>query len=251
MTKFTFVSFLDYIISRGIKKVERVESYNKSVISEKDIIAHLKVISDFHKSAVGFDGYIRKSLSNNTGKILEDYKVNIKRLKRDLKKINYNGPKNSFEEYLSTRGNQYVKRSKKCIEHINECNYLGIVLRSMKRVEICIGNTRFDNLRGREKIEIVSIEDCAYNLVELDCFTFLNRLKKRGLNFDWFNLVDKFCEFENLDSNSKGMILALLSYPDEFMKCCNRYREDKKKWSPEKYKLRLEKAIKQDGNSLI
>jgi hypothetical protein len=85
----------------------------------------------------------------------------------------------------------------------------------------------------------------------MDCFCLLSKFKKRGIKLDYASLVNKFCEYENLDKNSSGFILALLSYPYEFMKCCNRYREKKKTWSEEEYEESLQRAMIKDGESLV
>ena len=64
-------------------------------------------------------------------------------------------------------------------------------------------------------------------------------------------MLRNFCELEKLDNNSEKFILAMLSYPHEFMKIFERYRKNKKNWSDKEYSDRLMKAMEEDGLSLI
>ena len=84
----------------------------------------------------------------------------------------------------------------------------------------------------------------------MDCYFLLKKLRKK-YTFDWKKLVHIFCELESLDYNSEKIILALLSYPFEFMKYCTRFRENKKEWTIDKYTKKLEKAINKENISLI
>lgn len=254
MSKLFFVSFEDYIKTKNIEKVDNFkEGYKEKInyLSQNEIYKHLENLNDFHKRVMGFNGYMRKRLENNIGRLVEEYKVSLKRLKRDIMKINKNGPNNVFEEYLILCGDKYADRAKQCIDYVYDCGYLQIISRSMKRNEICLGNSKLENIRRSNKLEIVNIEECCYNMVEIDCFTFLNKVKKKNIKMDWSKLVSEFCKLEGLKSNSKEFILALMSYPDEFLRCCDRYRKNKRNWSPERYKARLEKAILLDDNSII
>jgi hypothetical protein len=76
-------------------------------------------------------------------------------------------------------------------------------------------------------------------------------LKKKGYNLDYIKCIDRFCNLESLENNSKNFILALLSYPHEFMKIYEKYRRNKKSWTEEEYVKRFLGAIKEDGVSFI
>ena len=64
-------------------------------------------------------------------------------------------------------------------------------------------------------------------------------------------LAKEFCYIEGLDASSSEFLIALISYPHEFMKCCNRYREGKNKGHEDRFSKKLIKAIIQDGDSLF
>lgn len=244
----------DYMMFKDIKKVDKIDIKDKNIdvdITEKLINEQFQTIYDFHKIAFGFNGYLRNRLNNNTGKLIEEYKISIKKLSNDINNIKKNEPKNSFEELIIKYGKEVINRGEECIRSVYNSGYIEIITRSMRRTEICLGNTDFQNLRKSDFIEVVSFEDCSYNMVEMDCFFLLSKIKRKGMGLDYERLVNEFCYIEELDENNSKFLMALISYPHEFMKCCNRYREGKKNWHSDRFAERLKKAIIQDGDFLL
>jgi len=246
--------FSDYMVFKGINNVNINDFKYKNIevdITEELIIEQFGAIYEFHKKSLGFNGYLRNRLNNNTGKIVEEYKISIKKLVKDINNIIRDGPKNSFEELIIKYGEGVIKRGEACIRAVYQTDYIGIITRSMRRGEICLGNTDFQNLRKNYSIDVVSFEDCCYNMVEMDCFNLLSKLRRKGLELDFQRLTRQFCYIEGLDATSLEFIIALVSYPYEFMKCCNKYREDKNKDHEDKFSKKLLKALTQDGDSLF
>ncbi len=242
--------FSDYMMFKGIKNVGEIESKNIDV-TEGAIIEQFRAIYALHEKSLGFNGYLRNKLNNNTGKIIEDYKISIKKLDGDINNIKRYGSKNSFEQLIAKYGNEVIDRGQRCIREVYQSDYLGIITRSMRRCEICLGNTDFQNLSKNNFIEVVSFKDCSYNMVEMDCFLLLSKLKRKGVKLDFHNLAQEFCYIEGLDTSSSKFLIALISYPHEFMRCCNKHRAGKKKWNEERFSEKLIKALIQDGDSLI
>lgn len=246
--------FSDYMMFKGIKNVDIIEFKYKNIdvdITEELIIEQFRAIYAFHEKSVGFNGYLRNRLNNNTGKVIEEYKICIKKLAGDINNILMNEPKNAFEELIIKYGKEVINRGEECIRAAYNSDYIGIITRSMRRTEICLGNTDLQNLRKDNFIEVVSFEDCSYNMVEMDCFILLSKLKRKGVKLDFHKIVKEFCNIEGLEESSAKFIIALISYPREFMKCCNRYREGKKEWYKDRFSEKLIKALIQDGDSLL
>lgn len=246
------VCFINYLESKGIKQVENF----KNEIQYEDITTALVEeqifnINEFHTRTLGYMELMNKRLDNNIGKTVEQYKVYIRRLEKELDNLNKKGPSNNFEKQLVEYGDLYLKRAKKCIDNIYMNNYIGLIMRSMNRAEVCLGNTSFDNLRKESILEVRSVDNCCYNMLEMDLIYFLGKIRRKGVEVDFNILIKEFCRLEALESDSEKFILSILSYPYEFMKCCNRYRERTKKWTEDEYALKLEKAILLDGYSLI
>ncbi|WP_291632715.1 hypothetical protein [Clostridium sp.] len=246
--------FSDYMMFKGIKNVDKIESKYENIesnITEELLIEQFGAIYAFHEKSLGFNGYLRNRLNNNTGKVIEEYKISIKKLACDINKIKRDEPKNSFEELIIKYGNEVINRGEECIREVYQTDYIGIITRSMRRSEICLGNTGFQNLRKNDFIEVVNFEDCNYNMVEMDCFLLLSKLKRKGAELDFHKLIKEFCYIEGLDSSSSKFLIALISYPREFMRCCNRYRQGKKEWHKDRFSEKLIKTLIQDGDSLI
>ena len=121
----------------------------------------------------------------------------------------------------------------------------------MKREEICVGKGITFRRKEANEILVINIEDCYYDMVEMDGIYYLSKLKRKGYNTNWTQLVKNYCDLEGLDENSEKYMLALISYPYEFMKCIDRYRLKKKIWTKEEFEKHLEIAIIKDSESLI
>lgn len=254
MPNIPYESFFQYLALQGINQVEQFDASiykDKNNIKEEHIKAHLCLISEFHQKSMGYTGYMSNRIENRIGKDIEQYKVNLKKLKKDIRNIQIRGCENEIEELLLNRGNEYVERGEKSISEIYNAGYIDIINRSMKWIELCLGDTSFDNIRKTEAIEIIDLNNCCYNVIEMDGYYFFNTLKKKKLELDWNEYVYTFCEIEKIEVNSGRFILALLSYPNQFIKVCNKYRENKRERSEGEYKLKFEKAILQDGKSFI
>ena len=246
--------FSEYMSFRGIKNVDAIQFKYKNIdldITEELIIKQFCAIYDFHEKSIGFSGYLRNRLNNNTGKIIEDYKISIKKLACDINNIKRDEPKNIFEELIIRYGDEVIKRGEECIREVYNSDYIGIITRSMRRTEICLGNTDFQNIQKNVFVEVVSFENCSYNMVEMDCFILLSKLRRKGAELDFQKLAEEFCYIEGLDARSSKFLIALLSYPYEFMKCCNKHREIKNKGLEDRLSKKLLKAIIQDKDSLF
>jgi len=238
----------------GVKKVDFMlknnETLNRRILEEK-VLEQIHTIREIHELSCGFNGYLRKRINNHTCKIVEDYKIQLKKFKRSLEKIKENGPVDRVEEIILEKGDEILARGEKVIDIIMSNGYMDLVARSMKNVEICLIDVDFDNLGKGETIEVVNFDDVAYNMVEMDCYHFLSKLKRKGFYVDFERCIDTFCSIENLGENSKIFIKALLSYPYEFMKIYEKYKRNKKNWNEEEYIRRLLNGIREDEKSLI
>lgn len=246
--------FSEYMSTRGIKNVDAIQFKNKNKdleITKELIIKQFLAICDFHEKSLGFNEYLRNKLNNNTGKIIEEYKISIKKLISDINNIKRDEPKNTFEELIVKYGDEFIKRGEDCIREVYNSDYIGIITRSMRRTEICLGNTDFQNIQKNNFVEVVSFENCSYNMVEMDCFILLNKLRRKGAELDFQKLAEEFCYIEGLGASSSKFLIALISYPYEFMKCCNKYREIKNKGFEDRLSKKLLKAIIQDKNILF
>jgi hypothetical protein len=254
MEDIIFESFLEVLKKRGIYQVSSFNTFeiqDFSNVTEEKVLQQIKIISEVHNRLLGYDGTLNKRLDNCTGKKVEQYKVYNKKFIRDFKKLKGTMPNNIFEDMLLKYGDEFIERAESCMKEVYSANYYGLISRSMRREEICLGNTSLSNLRKGENIEVIDISHCAYDMVECDALYLLSKIKRGGINLDWKVLIKEFCIIQNLDVNSERFIAAMLSYPYEFMKCYTRYRYGKKDWSYEEYKIKLEKAIEKDGCNII
>lgn len=238
------MNFFEYLNLNGIDVVDgfsnRIE-FEK--YTTKDFEEQIKVINYFHKSLKGYSGGIDFRIGSIIGKTLEEYKINVKKARKYLNNTKNLDEKSEFELLFVDEGGLYIERAETCIKSINNNNYMNLILRSMRNKELCLEKTDPNNLRREKKIKVIDTSSLCYDLVEMDCFNLISRAKRRGNRSDFVSLVELYCELEGLGADSKNYILSLLSYPYEFMKCCNRYFLNKKQWDMEKHIEKLKQSI--------
>lgn len=245
--------FQGYLQSKGIRIVSSFQDdkRNTDLMNESLVYEHLAVISEFHKRAMGYDYHFKERIKNYTGRTIEKYKVDIKKMKRSYEVLKNIQELNNFQKLFMDTAEENIKRAEKCVNYISHRNYVNLILRSMRKCEICLENSYFDNLRKTDNVEVINVENCAWDLVEMDGIYFLRKLKKKGVELDWEKSIIKCCEYEVLGKDSVDFMLALYSYPYEYIKWCLRYEENKKFLQNDKYVKKLKKAIILDGKSLI
>lgn len=255
MSSIVYNNFEEFLKGNGIVKVESFDNEQgagNKIITKGMIESQLKVISGFHNKTMGFNAYLSKRLENYTGKRVEECKVYLKKLKRDVRKLQDQGIQNSVEELILKYSDNFIKRAEDCISNIYASNYYGLINRSMKRIEICIGDGSHTNIRENgEAIELINIDSAGYNMIECDAVNYFLKLKKKGLDFEWKDLISRFCDYEGLGPDSCMFIISLVSFPHEFMKSFNRYRYRKKDWTEEEYTANIISAVERDGDSLL
>jgi hypothetical protein len=255
MSSIVYNNFEEFLKDKGIVKVESFDKEQRlgyRIITKDMIEAQLKAIGEFHNRTMGFRGYLSNRLENYTGKKVEECKVYLKKLKRDVRKLHNEGTQNHVEELILKYSDDFIKRAEDCITNIYAQDYYGLINRSMKRIEICIGDGFHTNLRDNGKtIELINIDSAGYNMIECDAVNYFLKLKKKGLELEWRDLISQFCDYEELGIDSQEFIISLVSFPHEFMRSTNRYRYRKKDWTEEEYAENLIDAVERDGESLL
>lgn len=207
-------------------------SFKGSVIdySEERVISHLRLVNAVHKTLMGYG--ISGSINSTIGKSVEKVKVDIKRLNRNLNKIE---SKNVMDEFLLINGYHILNQSEGALDRFKNINYLDLIRRSMKKNEICLNRVDESNIRAVEDIEIGTLKGITYNLVEEDILSYLRKVKIRNkkINFDY--VIDKYIEISKLDENSKLYIKILLEIPIDTIRYCKKYLRGRKKIDIEKY----------------
>lgn len=244
--------FKEYLNSREIKIVDKFDyDYRSKNIKFYEILNQLEAISEFHRRAMGYTEYSRERIKTCTGRNIEKYKLDVRKVKNILEQTKELERGNEFNESVKHYAEDNIKRAEKSLKFIFERSYLDLIMRSMKNKEICIGDSSFENIRKAKFIEVININDCCFNMVENDAVYFLRKIRKKKIDADFESAVSEFCNMENLNSRSADYILALLSYPHEFMKYYKRYIGNKRNWDSAEWCDKLKEAMLMDGESLI
>lgn len=253
---------------KGINVNGRYFSSDKSV-DKKDIISQVEFIVELHKTLLGckFDEVNR--IKSTIGKEVESYKVQIKKLQMHYDYIVSKAYTSEVEKLILSEGKIMLKQAKKALNYIYEHDYFGVIKRSMNREEICIGRADRSNLRKIEgEIQLGTTKAMSYNLVEEDLYNYIKKLQRREIDIYEEELIKTFVYKSHLSFNSLDYLKGLCSYPRDFLKAWNKYKErkkeanlleldnielkhDKKKKTDEEILIELKRSLKYESKSLI
>lgn len=213
----------------------------------------IQLIADTHNKLLGGKEVIIPRIQSVIGKELEGYKVEIKKSKSYLSKIESSKNISDFEAYLVNEARSIIKDAENIISLLDSEIYFKIIKRSMRRYEICLGRVDEGNLK-RDKNEIIYIKThkyIAYNLLENDCYNYIKKLKKRKQKYNIENVIIDFVNKSSLDEDSIKYLNILASYPIESMKLLSKYRNKELAYTEESIERKLKEAKESDGIELL
>lgn len=222
------LSFEEWLNIKGITIIGQHFSYDRN-ISKNDIISQINLIVELQKALLGCSFNELNRIKSTIGKEVESYKVQIRRLQKHYDYIFNRTCTNEIENFILSNGKIMLTQAVNALNYIDEHDYFGVIRRSMNRSEICLGKVDKNNLRrNKNKIEIGTVKAMTYNLVEEDLYNYIKRLQRKELDIDEEELLKVFVYGSHLSYNSIDYLKGLLSYPKDFLKVWERYRNSKK-----------------------
>lgn len=237
------ISFENYLQREGICIGAEIEKYKKKSISEETVRKQFRCISRFHTIAKNYNGHDLKSFDNKTGRLVEKYKIEIRILKRHLLELEKVKEFNDIDKRIIQSFSTMLRISETCISKALDSGYFELIRRSMKNNEICLGNSYFNNVSGNEVINIKSLNNICFNMIEFDGIYILSKLKNGGTCLNWNLLIHEYVIEEKLNKSSEDFMEAIISYPVEYMKWIRRYVKNNGEFSNEYYANKLLKAL--------
>ncbi|QAT38946.1 hypothetical protein [Clostridium sp. JN-9] len=224
--------FINYLESNKIAVVKYFENDMRNLknISDEMVIEHIDIIVEFQNRVRGYNGYMNNRINNNTGKLIEKYKVDLKKVKKAVTSLKTSAGKNQIEKLILSNSDYNIKKAEESINNIQKLNYTGLLMRSMKNEEVCLGRTYFDNLRKNETIEIIDADKCCYDMVETDIIYLFEKLLRKNIDLNYSTLIRYFCDKADLGQDSCEFIKSSLGYPEYYFKyllrySCNNFQE--------------------------
>ncbi|OOM74474.1 spore coat protein [Clostridium sp. BL-8] len=222
------LSFEKWLGIKGITIIGQHFSYDRN-ISKSDIISQINLIVELHKTLLGCNFSELSRIKSIIGREVESYKVQIRRLQKHYDYIFNKTCENEVENFILSNGKIMLTQAINALKYIDEHDYFGVIRRSMNRNEICLGKVDKNNLRkNKDKIEIGTVKAMTYNLVEEDLYNYIKRLQRKQLDIDEEELLKAFVYQSHLSYNSIDYLKGLLSYPKDFLKMWERYRNSRK-----------------------
>lgn len=207
------------------------------------ILKQILLINKVDNILSGYYGNGTTRINSTIGKRLESIKVEIKKLRRDLRIREKKDDLNVMDKFILENGEIILKQGEDSIKLINEIDYLNIIRRSMKENEICLGRVGEENLREVKVIEIGNLKNISYNLKEEDIYEYLRRLRKRQVESKEDYYIEEFIKTANLKKDSKDYIKILLNVPYDTLRQWYRYSQGKRNISPDKHLENIKFAL--------
>lgn len=237
------IELRDYLFEKEVivtdKSFRSLKEYK-----EEEVLKQIILIRNIHNILMGYSVYGTTKINSTIGKLIESVKVDLKKCKLSYNELYGKSEKNIMDEFLLNNGEIVIKKTEETLIFLKEIDYIGVIKRSMKKNEMCLGSVDEGNLRVYEGIEIGSIKNISYNLVEEDIYNYLCKVRRRHHENDLEEYVNKYSEDAFLGINSKEYLKILLSIPWDTMKSWKRYALNKRGISPEEYLNSIIKSMK-------
>lgn len=205
------------------------------------------MISQIHTILSGYHYNGSFRINSIIGKRVEYIKVYLKRLKKDLEMRHKKEFLNSMDRFLLSKGKNIISQGEEVLERIMEIDYLGLIRRSMRNNEICLGRVDERNLRKDKDIEIGNIKNLSYNLIEEDIYEYLKKIRRRGNGGNEELYIEKYIIEKGLQNSSGEYIKLLLQIPYDSLRQWLRYSQGKRIMAPEDYLENIEETLKYES----
>ncbi|MBE6062276.1 MAG: spore coat protein [Clostridium butyricum] len=245
------IKITEYLNSKGITIAGKYFSYDKN-IDRKSYENQIKLIVSAQKILAGCNFDKLQRFQSTIGKDVENYKVQLKKLRKNYDDLLDKYNKNDVEKLLLSEGNRMLQKGNDAVKYIYDHGYFTIIERSMNREEICIGRVDAGNLRvNKGKIEIGVIKGMAYDLVEQDMYRYIKKLQRKRININEKELIKIFVHLSHLSFNSIYYLRGLCTYPRDFLRTWEKYIENKKNKSIEEYMSMLKNSMQYENKNFI
>lgn len=241
--KISDITIIDYLLDKDVVVTNNIFKNNRRYNNEL-IKAQLVLANAIHKILMGYYSNSTTRINSIVGKKIENIKIEIKRSKSHLRYLDNKKIKNICDEFLLSNGEMILRKAEEGISYLEDIDYLGIINRSMKKNEICLGRIDEENLRVRDCIEIGTIKNIKHNLIEEDIYNYLRKIKRQEICIDIKSIVNEYINMAKLNKSSEEYINMLLMIPYDCLKYWRRYRENKRKITELEYLNNLKSAFK-------
>lgn len=219
------------------------DDYFKGIrdINGKKVMEQIIIIQNAHKILSGYNCYGTTRINSTIGRKVEHIKVMLKRLRKDLEKRHTYKEINPMDKFILSNGNKILSKGERGINALKEIDYMGIIKRSMKKNEITLGRVDEKNLRVTSELEIGTLKNTSYNLVEEDIYDYLKRVRIKNKKISLEKCIDKYIEISYLSDESRDYIDILLMVPYGTLNLWYKYAYGRKEdsWQEQLKKIKL------------
>ena len=244
------MDIITYLASNNIIVDENLTRKNDK--SNIDISNQIDLIVMIQSRLKNNEITIIPRINSSIGKDIESFRVQIKKLEKELKSISLKNKKSDLDFYILEKGTEALNRANKSFKNMNKEIYFELIRRSMNNYEMCLGRVDEGNLKLEENevLKVRTVRYMAYNLIEHDLYNYIKRIKRRNFNIQLVEVIDDFIYKSSLSNKSKNYLTVLCNYPFETMKLIYKYRyydnNDNDDWIK-----KIRDAIEIDGDEII
>lgn len=202
-----------------------------------------KGVGIIHRASEGF----RCSLKSKDmrGKLIERFKRNLEEMKLFKKISNIYEDKKEFDSIFLQNADYYIDQIKNSIELLKKSDYFKLCGEEEKIV-VCHHDLAEHNIMiDKDKANFIDFD---YAIVDLKVHDLCNFINKGVKNFAFDIekakfIIDGYSTTNNIDNREFEVLVAMLTFPQDFYCICKNYYTKRKEWEDSIFLTRLRKKI--------
>lgn len=242
------MNILDFLNSNDVVVGEQGFFKENKTKYQRDTDEQISLIVETQKILMGKKSTILPRIESSIGKEIESFIVQVKKVKKMVSFLRNKEDKNDFDYFIIDEGSKILVEAIKCLNLLNNDEYLRIISRSMNNYEMCLGRVDEGSLKKDDRtIYIRTIRYLSYNMIEHDCYSYIKRLKRHGYEGNIDNIINDFAYKAQLNKESITYMNLLVNYPIESIKALIKLKYDKDKFTEMEWIKEINSAKKIDS----
>jgi len=227
-----------------------VEGREANFRLQEDVLRCAELLSEFHNRAKGFKKPKHVKVKSYYGKWIKHFDKYTAELEGFRDKIDRLPIKSEFDYMYRNYISSFANEARLATAILRQCNYDMLQEFQKNELYICHDSFYYQNvlIDKQNKMYIVDLESCCYNLPMSDLGKFLRRvLSKSKYKWDFDicrKIIESYCKIRPISKDEYILLLSMIVFPHKFWKLGRKRYVKNKKWVEEKYKKKLRKIVK-------
>lgn len=215
-----------------------------------DILKCSELLAYFHNHAKGFKRPGHVKIRSHYSKWHKHFEKHLNEIESFKNKIDKLSIKAEFDYMYRSYISCFSGEAKLAIRILKESGYKVLSEYQKNELYVCHDSFYYQNvlISKENKMYLVDLESCCYDLPMSDLGKFIRRVLSKG-KYKWdFDLcrriIESYSRIRPMSKEEYSILLAMLVFPHKFWKLGRKRYIKNKQWNDEKYKKKLRRIIK-------